>query len=104
VATRWTLNTGRLVRCAEANAEHSASLERQFKEAVREEHSRYWANVVGLFDIFASVIALVVASLPNLRLDTSLPFWESALSNLAILLPIAVVLGLVVVSARWVVR
>jgi hypothetical protein len=85
-------------------AQHSESLQEQFQEAVREEHRRYWADVVGLFGIFASVIALVVATLPNIALDTSLPLWQSLLSNLAVLLPIAVVLGLFVVFARWVVR
>ncbi len=85
-------------------AEHSESLGRQFEESVREQQKRYWANVVGLFGIFASVIALLVTSLPNLKLDTALPFWASVLSNLSVLLPVAVVLGLFVVFARWVIR
>lgn len=85
-------------------AEQSETLEQSFVEMVRKQQERYWANVVGVFGIFASVITLIVATLPNLNLDSTLPFWPGFLANLMILLPLAIVLGVFTVCVRLVIR
>jgi hypothetical protein len=77
-------------------AEYANSLEGQFSRSVAKERRRYLADLIGLFGVFASVIALVVAGLPKIATDPSLSFWGVFKMNIAQLLPVAIVLGLFV--------
>ncbi len=89
---------------AEAVAEYSAKLERHFKELVRKEQRRYWANVVGVMGLMISLLAIIIVGLPKIETDPYLPWWDVFLMNLAQLLPLVVVLILLVVALRWIVR
>ncbi len=85
-------------------AELSTALERRFRRVVAEEQRRYWANVVGIFSILVSVLALILTGLPKIVSDPTLPFWSVVLMNLSQILPLAVVLAVLVLVLRWVVR
>lgn len=85
-------------------AELSTTLERRFKRVVAEEQRRYWANIVGIFSVLVSVLALILTGLPKIVSDPTLPFWSAVLMNLSQILPLAVVLAFLVLVLRWVVR
>ncbi len=85
-------------------SEHSRRLEDRFQRLVAGEQRRYWANVVGIFSVLVSVLALILAGLPKITTDPSLPFWLIVKVNLSQLLPLAIVLALLVVAMRWIVR
>jgi len=85
-------------------AELSTTLEQRFKRLVAEEQRRYWANVVGIFSILVSVLALILTSLPKIVSDPNLPFGAALLMNLSQILPLALVLTVLVVALRWIVR
>lgn len=85
-------------------SEHSKRLEDRFRRLVAGEQRRYWANAVGIFSVLVSVLALILAGLPKITTDPSLPFWVIVKVNLSQLLPLAFVLALLVVAMRWIVR
>jgi len=85
-------------------AEYNRSLEARFERMVRTQERKYWANVVGLFGVFVSVLALVIVGLPKITTDPTLPFWSVFWLNVAQILPVALVLAVFVLVARWVVR
>jgi len=85
-------------------AELSTTLEQRFRRVVAEEQRRYWANIVGIFSVLVSVLALILTGLPKILSDPALPFWSAVLVNLSQLLPLAVALILLVLVLRWVVR
>jgi hypothetical protein len=88
----------------EAVAEYSAKLESRFKELIKKEQRRYWANVVGVMGLMISLLAIIIVGLPKIETDPSLAWWDVFSMNLAQLLPLVVVLILLVVALRWVVR
>lgn len=85
-------------------AELSTTLEQRFRRLVAEEQRRYWANVVGIFSILVSVLALILTSLPKIVSDPTLPFGAALLMNLSQILPLALVLAVLVLVLRWIVR
>ncbi len=85
-------------------AEYTRTQEDRFTKLVDRQERKYWANVVALFGVFISVLSLIIVGLPKITTDPSLPFWCVVRLNLAQLLPVAVLLMIFVLIARWVVR
>jgi hypothetical protein len=88
----------------EALAEYAANLEKRFADLVRQELKEYWATMVGILGVVVAILALVIAGLPKIQTDPTLPFFRVVLLNLAQLLPLAIVLALLVLTLHWVVR
>jgi hypothetical protein len=85
-------------------ADYINNIEARFARLVRQEQSKYWGNVVGIFGVLVSVLALILTGLPKIVTDPSLSFFEVFKLNLAQLLPLGLVLALLVLALRWVVR
>lgn len=87
-----------------ALAQYSHSLEKRFVELVREDHRRYWGNVVTIFAVFTSMLALLLAGLPKIDLGYHDEFWDIVTVSTAQLVPVALVLGVFVWVLRRVLR
>lgn len=85
-------------------AEYTSGLERRFADLVRKEQRDYWANIVTVFGVFVSILALIIVGLPKITADPCLSPWTLVWLNLGQLLPIAVVLALFVFLLRCVIR
>ncbi len=85
-------------------AEYASSLEKRFEQIVQQELRRYWSTFVGIVGVMIAVFSFILVGLPRITTDTSLGFWEIVQTNLAQLVPVAVVLALFVVVLRWVVK
>ena len=85
-------------------AEYAGSMETRFEHIVQQERRRYWSSLVGIIGVMIAVFSLIIVGLPRITTDTSLGFWEIVWTNVAQLVPVAVVLALFVVVLRWLVK
>ena len=85
-------------------AEYSDTLEKRFTDLVKKEQRKYWANLLGIFGAFISIIALIIVGLPKIITDTTLPFWDIVRINLSQLLPLSLVLALLVIVLRFIIK
>jgi len=75
-------------------AEYSDSLEDVFHEKYKKETNRYYANIITLFGLFVGVFSLIIVALPRINMPENLSFCNVFLTNVAQILPIALVLAI----------